>query len=181
MRSRAFLAIPFTLTIAASLYGCSAPQIVPPAPQPVPVPAPAPAPPPRSTPPPASADWRDWSATPGNWVYRQDDRGSIALFGRTGADAELTLRCDRARGRIYLSRRGEGSVMVIRTSSTLRSVNAAPTGGTPAYHAVEFGPRDSLLDAIAHTRGRFVIEGTGVAPLVIPAWAEINRVIEDCR
>ena len=185
MRSRVSFAFPALMTIAAALSSCSAPEIVPPAPQPVPAPAPAPAPPPRpapTPPPPATTDWRDWPVTPGSWVYRQDERGSIALFGRMGEDAELTLRCDRARQRIYLSRRGEGQgAMVVRTSSTLRSLGAAPTGGTPAYHAVEFSPRDSLLDAMAFSRGRFVIEGAGAPHLVIPAWGEIHRVIEDCR
>lgn len=186
MRSRVSLVLPALLTIAAALYGCTAPGIVPPPAQPVPVPAPTPAPPPRPTPAPApapaTADWRDWPVTPGSWVYRQDERGSIALFGRIGEDAELTLRCDRARARIYLSRRGEGQgAMVVRTTSTLRSLPAMPTGGTPAYHAAELAPRDSILDAMGYSRGRFIVEGMGMPPLVIPAWGEILRVVEDCR
>ena len=187
MRSRVSLVLPAFLTIAATLYGCAAPEIVPPPAQPVPLPSPTP-PPPRPTPTPApmptpaAADWRDWPATPGSWVYRQDERGSIALFGRIGEDADLTLRCDRARARVYLSRRGEGQgTMTVRTSSTLRSLNAMPTGGTPPYRAVELTPRDSLLDAMAYSRGRFAIEGQGQPPLVVPAWGEIHRVIEDCR
>lgn len=185
MRSRYTLALPALLTIAAALSSCTAPEIVPAPAQPVPLPSPTP-PPPRPTPtpapPPASADWRDWPATPGNWVYRQDDRGSIALFGRVGEDADLTLRCDRGRARIYLSRRGEGQrTLVVRTSSTLRSLNAAPTGGTTPYHAVELAPRDAILDAMAFSRGRFIVESPGSPTLVIPAWGEIHRVIEDCR
>lgn len=174
------------LTIAAMLASCTAPAIVPEPARPVPVPSPTPAPlPPQPipTPPPvAAADWRDWPVTPGNWVYRQDDRGSIALFGRVGEDADLTLRCDRNRMRVYFSRRGEAAgPLVIRTSSTLRSVDAMPTGGTPAYVAADLAPRDPLLDAMGHTRGRFVVEMAGVPALVVPAWGEILRVIEDCR
>ena len=44
-----------------------------------------------------------------------------------------------------------------------------------------FAPNDPLLDAIAFSRGRFVIEQTGQPPLVLPPHAEIGRVIEDCR
>jgi hypothetical protein len=119
---------------------------------------------------------------PGTWSYRQDSRGSVALFGMVGQDAELSLRCDRTRSRVYLSRRGEGAgPLTIRTSSATRALNAAPTGGTPAYLAVEFAVRDPLLDAIGYSRGRFAIEGAGLPPLAVPAWAEMLRVVEDCR
>ncbi|WP_345907778.1 hypothetical protein [Sphingomonas sp. UBA4815] len=40
---------------------------------------------------------------------------------------------------------------------------------------------DRLLDAMAFSRGRFTIEQAGQPPLIIPAYAEVGRVIEDCR
>lgn len=178
---RLFLASPALLALAS----CAAPEIVPQSAPPVPAPAPAPPPvaAPAPAPPPAlGSDWRDWPLTPGNWVYRKDDRGSIALYGRAGADADLTLRCDRTRGKIYLSRRSEvAGPLTIRTSTTLKTLNALPTGGTPPYVAVEFAPRDPLLDAIGFSRGRFVVQGGGAPDLVVPAWPEILRVTEDCR
>jgi hypothetical protein len=122
--------------------------------------------------------------TPGSWAYRPDARGSIALYGRAGADAELTLRCDRERGQIYLSRRfdaAEPARLTVRTSSTLRTLAMQPSGGAPAYLATALGPRDALLDAIGFSRGKFVVEGAGTPALVMPAWAEILRVVEDCR
>lgn len=184
MHSRYLRGLPALLIGVAALAGC-APTVVPQPARPVALPTPTPTPAPRPTPappPPATADWRDWPVTPGSWVYRQDARGSIALFGQIGQDAELTLRCDRARQSVYLSRRGEGhGALTIRTSSTLRSLNAQPTGGTPAYVAVELTPRDSLLDAIGFSRGRFIVEGGALPTLVVPAWGEILRVIEDCR
>lgn len=181
MRSRFSVLLPALLTFAAA--SCT-PEVVPEPARPVPIPAPTPTPAPRPTPTPTpmAADWRDWPVTPGSWVYRQDARGSIALFGPLGADAELTLRCDRGRQRLYLSRRGEGAgTLTIRTSSTLRTVAAQPTGGTPSYLAIELTPRDPLLDAIGFSRGRFVVEAGGLPHLVVPAWGEILRVIEDCR
>lgn len=171
-----------TLPALLALGACSTPAVVPPAPAPVPVPAPSPTPTPA--PPPLSADWRDWPLTPGTWVYRQDARGSIALFGQAGGEADLTLRCDRGRSRIYLSRRGEGAAATafdIRTTSLVRRVAALPTGGAPAYLAAELGVRDPLLDAMGFSRGRFVVETQGLPTLVVPAWAETLRVVEDCR
>lgn len=177
---RLFLASSALLALAS----CSVPEIVPqPAPPaPVPAPAPAPRPTPSPTPPPLSADWRDWPLTPGTWAYRQDARGSIALYGRPGGEAELTLRCDRARGRLYLSRRSDAAgALTIRTSTDRKTVEAQPTGGTPAYAAAELEPRDPLVDSIGFSRGRFVVQGGGAADLVAPAWPEILRVAEDCR
>jgi hypothetical protein len=166
--------------VALALASCTA--IPEPAPQPAPpvaVPTAAPAPQPT---PQVSEDWRDWPLTPGTWAYRQDARGSIALYGRAGADAELTLRCDRGRARLYLSRRGDGPATVrVRTSTTLRQLALAPTGGTPAYAAVELPPNDAIIDAIGFSRGRFVVEGGGLPTLVAPAWPEVLRIAEDCR
>jgi hypothetical protein len=166
---------------ALALGGCSTTSMVPPPAAPLPVPSPSPAPAPLPAPPP-SADWRDWSLTPGTWAYRQDARGSIALFGQAGQDAELTLRCDRERARIYISRRGAGTTgLDIRTTSLVRRLAALPTGGMPAYLAAELGVRDPVLDAIGFSRGRFVVEAQGLPVLVVPAWAETLRVVEDCR
>lgn len=168
-------------TAAALALSNCVPPSEPPRPAP-PVAVPRPAPAPEPAPPPPSADWRDWPITPGTWSYRQDERGSIALFGVAGQDAALTLRCDRQRARLYLSRRGEGpaTTLTVRTSSTLRSLPALPTGGAPAYLAAELPVRDALVDAMGYSRGRFVIEG-GPGTLVVPAWAELLRVVEDCR
>jgi hypothetical protein len=39
---------------------------------------------------------------------------------------------------------------------------------------------DPLLDQIAFTRGRFML-AAGTLELILPAWPEIARVVEDCR
>ncbi|RZM31641.1 MAG: hypothetical protein EOP67_31935, partial [Sphingomonas sp.] len=64
--------------------------------------------------------------------------------------------------------------ITIRTSTALRSLSMQ--GGQSVLAAT-----DPLLDAMGFSRGRFVIEQAGAAPLVLPAWAEIERVTEDCR
>lgn len=60
--------------------------------------------------------------------------------------------------------------MTIRTTSTARTV---PGTALPA--------NDPLIDAMGFSRGRFIVETPGATPLVIPAWAEVQRVAEDCR
>jgi hypothetical protein len=132
-----------------------------------------------------AGDWIDWPITPGDWVYRQDDRGSIALFGTKGQDALVTLRCDRMRKRVYLARANDvqqgNHQFVLRTSSVMRQLAGVPTGGTPPYDATEILPSDTILDAITYTRGRIALESSGQTTLVIPSWSEIARVVEDCR
>lgn len=127
-------------------------------------------------------DWTDWPLSAGDWVYRQDDRGSIALFGQPGADALVTLRCDKGRQRVYFSRAGSGgNSITIRSSSTMKQFAAAGTGGTPPYIATELMPRDAILDAMIYSRGRVAIEAAGTQSIAVPSWTEIARVVEDCR
>lgn len=164
-----------TLLAIAGCVGQPAPPKLTPRPIAAPRPAPAPAVP-------QAADWRDWAVTPGDWVYRVDGRGSIALFGTPGADALLTLRCDRQANTVYLSRAGQATTpLTLRTSTLARSLSVRPTGATPLYVAVALAPRDALLDAMAFSRGRFLVEQPGMPTLVVPAWAEVGRVTEDCR
>ena len=97
-------------------------------------------------------------------------------------DAALVLRCDRAERRIFLSRPGTATApLTVRTTSATRALAVQPTGGTPPYAAVALAPSDPLLDAMAFSRGKLVVEQVGAPRLVVPAWAEIGRVVEDCR
>jgi hypothetical protein len=161
---------------ALSLAGCVAPSQPEPRPAP-PVALPAPPPTPAPAPPPPSADWRDWPLTPGTWTYQ----GGTAAFGVPGTAPALTLRCDRARSRIVLTRGGgqlSAPTLTIRTTSMARSLPVTPaTTGA----ATELGMRDALIDAMGYSRGRIVVQGAGMPTLVVPAWAEILRVAEDCR
>lgn len=159
---------------------------VPSKPEPVPQPKPQPVPPrvvvaPQPVRP--SGDWIDWPIEPGTWVYRTDARGSLALFGPAGANATVTLRCDKTRARVFLSVSGAAQTgsIVIRTSSTMKSLAAVQSSTEPPYVAAELLPSDAILDAMAFSRGRFAVEIQGLRPIAIPNWAELGRVIEDCR
>jgi hypothetical protein len=165
---------------ALLLAGCVPPPAPPPVARPAPPPVAQPSPPPVVTPPLAS-DWNQWPFTPGDWAYRTDGVGSIALFGPVGADALLTLRCDRTRGTMYLSVQGPGDAATIRTTTLTRSIPLRATGGDAGYVASQLAPSDAMLDAMVFSRGRFVVDRVGGAPLVVPPYAELGRVIEDCR
>lgn len=174
--------IPLLVTSVA-LAGCS--NVVPPAPAPAPPMRPVPAPPPIPVPPPpppAGSDWRDWPAARGDWSYRQEGQGTIASFGLRTDQPELSLRCDRSSRQVQIARRGEAAgPITIRTSTTARSLAARPTPGAQPYVAAMLPATDPILDAMGYSRGRFVVEMPPLAPLVVPTWAEVQRVVEDCR
>lgn len=172
-------ALPFVSTVmalAAVTSACSQRVIPPPTPAPTPRPAPTQAPPPPQRP--TSTDWRDVPITPGNWTFGTESGQPVARF----AGGLLVLRCDRAAGKIALQRAGTAASpepMTVTTSSGFRTVSATPlpAGGI----GVALTARDPLLDMMAFSRGRFAIEVPNQAPLYVPSWPEVSRVIEDCR
>ena len=93
----------------------------------------------------------------------------------------MTLRCDRTRATLYLSLHGPAASATVRTTTLNRTIALQPTGGDAGYPATALGTADVLLDAMAFSRGRFVVERAAQPPLVVPPYAEIGRVIEDCR
>ncbi|MCB2065163.1 MAG: hypothetical protein KDE15_00825 [Erythrobacter sp.] len=176
------------LALAAALAAC-----VPPAPQPTPVPSPAPtpvatatpSPTPTPTPQPSYADWLDAPQTPGDWHYVQASGFGVAGFGtdRTEAGTELIISCDLARNRLAIGRKGRASGAVdmrVTTETQARTLSASPHPQR-ALVVAELTANDSLLDAIAFSRGRFMVEVSGQPTLYVPAWPEITRVVEDCR
>lgn len=146
----------------ASLSACAGK----PAPPPAPEPAVRPAPPPAIVSPPVETEaeeWRDGPLTPGDWSY--DAGTGVALHG------EFSLRCDGALRQVIVSRAGASGTLRLRTTFGARLL--PPGAAIPAD--------DPLLDELAFSRGRFTVEATGMATLVLPAWPEPARVIEDCR
>lgn len=166
--------------LALAIASCSpAPPEPAPAPQPPKVVAPAP---PVVTQP--QGDWIDWPIASGTWVYRKDDRGSLALFGPAGGDALLMVRCNASQRQLILSRAGsvrDSATMVLRASDGVQSYSAGNSGGSPPYVAASLSPNDMMMDRIAYSRGRFAVETTGLQSLAIPVAPEFSRVVEDCR
>lgn len=180
LRSRALPAPVLIGGITALLAGC-----VPPPPS-TPAPTSAPArsyPTPTPPAPPPVADWRDASVTPGGWSYASDATGSAARFA-----GRLSLTCNRTARTVTLSltaapRAGESTVTLSVTTlngdaSVTRNLTARRTAtGIEAY----LPAADTLLDAMAFSRGRFAIAAVGEPTLYVPSWTEISRVVEDCR
>ncbi len=173
--------------LAASLLlftaSCSGRREAVPAPLPSPAPRPAPPSPPPPQPPQA-IDWRDMPQTPGTWRWSMEGSRSVARFGGPDAAGALVLSCNREAGAVTLIRPGvgEGQVpMTILTSTGNRTLSAEAVAGPPPAIALTLAARDSLLDAMAFSRGRFAVETTGLPTLYLPSWAEVSRVVEDCR
>ena len=165
---------------------------IPPSPEPSPAPERTPAAQdavpeislPAAGPDPAYANWMDAPRTPGDWSYSREAGGSVARYGEPQRETRFAMRCDRANGRIVLSRAAlnasGATTMTIRTETADRSLQAQPTRD-PLEVMASVEIRDPLLDAMALTKGRFAVETAGDPNLYLPAWAEVTRVIEDCR
>ena len=167
-----------SVVLLGAVAACAPRQAPPPPPPPIAAPAPRPVQPPP--PPPVAEDWRDRPLTPGSWSYRGD--GTISTASFNGGGSSFALSCDRARRQVTLSRSGmaTGNVMTIRTSSLARNLPVSAQG-EPAAAVSSLSANDRFLDAIAFSRGRFTVEVPGTQMLVIPAWPEPARVVEDCR
>ena len=155
----------------------STPQPAASPPAPVALPAPL-------APAPLAADWTDRPAAPGDWSYRGQPGGSMASFGQANMAAVFTMRC--AQGRILLSHpgtlpAGKSATMTLRatTGSARHAVHNAADG--QPYVSASLSPRDAILDQMIFSRGRFLVQVEGAPDLVLPAWPEIARVVEDCR
>lgn len=169
--------------LALGLLGaCAAPRIIP---EPGEQAAPAPPPPP----PPAalSSNWTEWPVTPGNWSYASSDGATVARYSAPDGALRLWLQCDLAGRTVALGRAGPATagaaseLITVRTSHGVVQWPGRKVAGAMAGIAAARPARDQGLDWIAYSRGRFTVELPGQPPLVAPPWAEVNRVIEDCR
>jgi len=105
--------------------------------------------------------------TAGQWTYVPTVGGSMASY-----DPAVALRCDRATRTVTITRIGaEPAMLTIATSSLTRTL---PVSG-------RLLASDPLLDAIAFSRGRFLVAGGSGPILAVPSWPEAARSIEDCR
>jgi len=127
---------------------------------------------------------------PGGWSYRTTERGTIASFGQPGRATLLSFRCDLATHRIFVARATSHPANRISGQMTVHTsfgetqwpvTGTSMTGASGAYATAIRAGNDGTFDKIAFSRGRFAIEAPGAAPIAVPGWAEVSRVIEDCR
>lgn len=175
MKPRSILAAAsLTLVIAACVPH---PRATPPV-QTAPALRPSPAPAPIQAPP--LANWQDGPATDGDWSYADGE----ARFAGGISRSLFTMRCDAQARSVLLTRQGQASApatMTIRTESQTRTLAANLTSGPQPEVASRIAASDRLLDAMALSKGRFAVEVPGTPTLFLPSWAEVTRVIEDCR
>ncbi|MBB3035350.1 hypothetical protein [Alteriqipengyuania lutimaris] len=184
--SKPRIASPARIALAVSLLAvtcCQTPEPPPPAPAPAPPPVAAPAPAPEPVP--VEENWIDRPQTAGDWSYLVEPDETLAVFGTPGT-AKLVIACDLGTREVGIVRPTlapmQGQVaMRISTETISRPMLATPASNAPARVMATLDARDPLLDAMAITRGRFAVEVEGQPGLYVPAWAEVTRIIEDCR
>ncbi|HET7606305.1 MAG TPA: hypothetical protein VFK28_09585 [Sphingomicrobium sp.] len=117
----------------------------------------------------------------GNWAYAATNDGSEATFTNASGQPQLTIRCTRSNRRIALLKPGAAAPAMWVWTSSLKKSLPASYDATAARVIAELAPFDPLLDAMAFSRGRIGFSTSGLAALVVPPWADVARVIEDCR
>ena len=129
-----------------------------------------------------AVDYSIAAVTPGSWAYVPIPGGSEARFADSTATIRLTIRCTKATRRVMISptSAAPASSMFVWTSSLTRNLPARFEAQAMRVSA-ELAANDPLLDALTFSRGRFAVSMPGMAALVVPAWPEAARAIEDCR
>lgn len=103
----------------------------------------------------------------GQWGQVATATGTEARYG-----THLALQCDMQTRAVTIVRPGTAiAALTIVTDTVSRTL--PPNGRLSAY--------DPLFDAIAFSRGRFLVGGGTGPVLAIPSWPEAARAIEDCR
>ena len=118
----------------------------------------------------------------GTWSWVQTADGSEASFAGADTKPQVTIHCTRVTRRITISKASSApaAVLGIWTSSQVKNLPASFNAATGKVSAV-VAAFDPLLDALSTSRGRIGFAMPGSVPLVLPPWAEIARVVEDCR
>ena len=103
----------------------------------------------------------------GQWSYVATASGGDARYA-----THVSLLCDKPTRTVTISRPGApGAALTIVTDMQTR---ALPSNGRLSAY-------DPLLDAMAFSRGRFLVSSGSDAVVAIPSWPEVARAIEDCR
>jgi len=117
----------------------------------------------------------------GSWSYSATATGSDASFVDASGTPSVVVRCVRATRSVQISARGvPATSLSLWTDSAVRVLPAAYDPATARVTAT-LPAGDPLLDKMAFSRGRFAVTVPGMSPLVVPAWPEPTRAVEDCR
>jgi hypothetical protein len=131
------------------------------------------------------ADWRDVPQTPGTWSWSMASGRSHASFGLPDAEPIAWIECHKPVATVFLARSGSGGEshvpLAVTTTTGARPLLSEPLISPAGWLVAELKASDPVLDAIAFSRGRFLFDAAGQPQLALPSWAEVARVIEDCR
>jgi len=123
------------------------------------------------------------TATPiaGHWTYASVSDGSEATFA-DASTVQLWVHCTRAKRRVSIAKAATvfAPQLGIWSTGLTRNVAASFDAATGRLTA-QFGAYDGLLDSVANSRGRIGFAAGRQPVLVVPAWPELARVVEDCR
>ncbi|MFM5906204.1 MAG: hypothetical protein ACKOPO_01225 [Novosphingobium sp.] len=125
---------------------------------------------------PAPGDWRDQPRTAGDWRWRVEGARSVASYGSVFA-----IACNATQRALTLEIATPASanqIVMITTTSQRRALGVQAAG---QIATASLAAGDPLIDAMAFSRGRFMVESGAMTPLYLPSWPEITRVTEDCR
>lgn len=130
----------------------------------------------------APFDFSTAAPVSGSWIYSSGSGVSEARFINASGQVQLTVRCTIPARRITLSKPAVGPAPFLNlwTSAQSRSLPASFLPSTATLNA-DLNAYDALLDAMVFSRGRIAVGVSGQPTLVLPAWAETERVVEDCR
>jgi hypothetical protein len=127
-------------------------------------------------------DFSTATPIPGNWTYAPTTDGTEAVFANPAGNPQLWVHCTRATRHVTISRPASAAAPIINIWTSSRTQIAASSFNPATGRlTIDLGAYDPLLDAIASSRGRVAFTIGTQPPLVVPPWAEVARVIEDCR
>ena len=131
---------------------------------------------------PAGTDYGTATPIDGNWTYTPVTGGSEASFVNATAQPQVTISCTRATRQVTIAKPATGAApfLTVWTTAETRALPASYNPATGKLSAT-IAAFDPFLDAIAVSRGRFVLSVSGQSAVVVPSWAEAGRVVEDCR
>lgn len=131
---------------------------------------------------PAPVDLDAVAPVSGTWTYRAIAGGSESDFIDAASVVRFKIRCNRVARTVSLIRTGVPAATATLSVWTTTLSRSVPARFMPTMELIADLPAtDSLLDSVAFSRGRLATAAAGAPMVAVPAWPEIDRVIEDCR
>jgi hypothetical protein len=130
----------------------------------------------------APLDLDSATTLPGGWSWSPAADGSEAVFTNSGGLPQIWLHCSRASRVVTIARPSSSAVAFLSVWTTTQS-RALPASFNPATarSTARVSAYDPFLDALAFSRARIAVALGATPPVVVPAWPDIARIVEDCR